>query len=181
MWSAHQNPAHRKATGLHYSMACTWEFNFRLMSLSNKSSTGKAAFQIPSISWVDNRSGLTIIKCTHLSRPSSRSIHPGEPTPSCLRPSHVQSAPRETEQSSVCSWATHTKGFVPFPSLAFLWRQGIPRGSSRMNEWGLICLHLHLLQGLPAGSRVLLASTQQRIQMQETEQQKLIFKGQCFA
>lgn len=98
-------PSSSKTTGLYYSTACTWEFNIWFMSPT--SFTGKTAFQILSISWINNRLGFTTIKCPPLSPPSLRSIHgPGE------RGRRIVPLPH-----------THPhKGLFPFLSLAVLCR-----------------------------------------------------------
>lgn len=113
----------RRPWGLHYSTACTWEFNIRFMSLGNKNSTGKAVFQTLSIFWVEN----------------SPPPHPHPHTPSTQRSQlfHVSGPARPGgpvgRQNGEPPLVTHThEGLFTFPSLAFLWirkwsRQVVPR------------------------------------------------------
>lgn len=171
--SQHRNPAHWKAMGLCYSIACTWEFNTWFMSLSNKSSTGKAVFQILSISWVENRSGLTTFSPHLYSASTQREL-----TPSCFLPSHAQLAPWENHPL-----VTHTKGSLPFPSLAFLWRQWIlkrlPSGSSRMNKgWPAF---IYVCGKTYEQDSIFCQLTRQHIQMQfENEATETYFQGLVF-
>lgn len=130
MWSAYQNLAHGKATGLYYSSVSTREFNIRFMSLSNKTATGKAVYQILSISWIVNTSGLTTF-----SFPSPHSIRP-EGADSY----HTSGPAMPSRPLGRIAPRSHThKGLFTFPVTSFPLETVdaeavLPSGSSRMNK-----------------------------------------------
>lgn len=127
MWSAYQNLAHGKATGLYYSTVSTREFNIRFMSLSNKTATGKAVFQILSMSWIENRSGLTTF-----SFPSPHSIRPEQADSYHTSGPAMPSRPLGRQNGESPLGHTHTKGSLPFLSLAFLCRQWMLKRSCQV-------------------------------------------------
>lgn len=78
------------------------------------------------------------LKADQDSPPSHPHLHAASGRLPHTSPSQAQLASWETGGESPLS-RTHTKGSLPFPSLAFLWRQAgtevvLPRGSARMNQ-----------------------------------------------
>lgn len=148
--SHHQNLAHRKAMGLCYCTACTWKFNTWFMSLSNKSSTGKAVFQILIISWVENRSGLTTF-----SPPSPFSIHPVGADSTMLPAQPCPAGPLGESSLGHTHKGLFTFSIISFP-LETVDTEAVAKWFLK-NEQGLICLHLCLWRGLQAGFHILWA------------------------
>lgn len=165
----------RRPWGLHYSTACTWEFNIRFMSLGNKNSTGKAVFQTLSIFWVENRSELTTSSSS-----SPHTIHPEEPTLPRLRPSQAWWACWETEWRTSLG-DTHTQRAFYLSLISFPLDSEVvpPSGSSRASEVWTAFTDACSKASEPIPCCPL---TQQRTQGSSwMEIQKPIFKGQCFA
>ncbi|CAI9176845.1 unnamed protein product [Rangifer tarandus platyrhynchus] len=111
------------------------------------------------------------------SHPSAASIQ-GSPL-LCASGPGMSSWPLEN-RTVFCVFLGHIqKGFSPFS------HHELSSGDTDLlqflkNERGLICLHLHLLQGQPSGSDVLFPFTQQHIQMQFKKWSKRNFQEPVF-